>query len=486
MTPNGVSALAYRARAGLLKAYLAQTRSPGGPVAFPCLIGLQEGASPVGAMWELRVGKTVAFADKNVVPSSLMTIFRESDRYHREELCGGTDVFTDEEHDDAEVHRSIGYRAPLVTVTARLALLGFAVDVVRAEVVEYLSDELADPEDRFHGERWHLRWAREFGDVSTLLEAVVGWVWSTDGHWSAPTVDDKQGFFWSCWTSVVDTFEDPRGILSVLLAHAPSDATVCLDVTDLVVSGYLEEDARLVAMATDDLRREMLAGGKIIVITEGSSDASLIRRALELVVPSLVEYFSFLEFDLNKAQGGTDRVVGLTRGMASADVMNRVVAVLDNDAVGRQAAEQLHRSNLPETFTVFLLHAVDFARVYPTIGPSGSLVEDVNGRACSIEFMFGEQVMRDAFGGNLPPVRWGNHIPGVNEYQGAVEGKKAVQQSIRSALNVPSIEDLPDDTTTTAVRSFVLSFLHAAQFPTNENGAATDGAESAIDQLVMR
>jgi hypothetical protein len=109
------------------------------------LIGLQEGASRVGAMWELRVGKTVAFADKNVVPSSLMTIFRESDRYYDEELCGGTDVFTDQEHDDAEVQRSIGYRAPLVTVTARLALLGFGVGVVRREVVEYLSEAVADP-----------------------------------------------------------------------------------------------------------------------------------------------------------------------------------------------------------------------------------------------------------------------------------------------------------------------------------------------------
>jgi hypothetical protein len=180
----------------------------------------------------------------------------------------------------------------------------------------------------------------------------------------------------------------------VLLAHAPSDAPVCLDVTDLIVSGYLEEDAQLVVMATDDLRHEMLAGGKTIVITEGSSDAFLIRRALGLVVPSLAEYFSFLDFDLNKPAGGTDRVVSLTRGMASADVMNRVIAVLDNDTVGRQAAGQLQKSILPETYTVFLLPSVDFARTYPTIGPS--LVEDVNGRACSIEFMFGEQVMRDA------------------------------------------------------------------------------------------
>jgi hypothetical protein len=84
------------------------------------LIGLKEGVSRVGAMWELRVGKTVAFAAKNVVPSSLMTIFRESDRYHDEEQFSGTDVFTDDEHDDAETRRSIGYRAPLLAVTARL------------------------------------------------------------------------------------------------------------------------------------------------------------------------------------------------------------------------------------------------------------------------------------------------------------------------------------------------------------------------------
>ena len=51
--------------------------------------------------------------------------------------------------------------------------------------------------------------------------------------------------------------------------------------------------------------------------------------------------FEFLDFAEYRAPGGTDRVVSLTKGMATAGVMNRIVAVLDNDTAGRVAADQL-------------------------------------------------------------------------------------------------------------------------------------------------
>jgi hypothetical protein len=77
---------------------------------------------------------------------------------------------------------------------------------------------------------------------------------------------------------------------------------------------------------------------------------------------------------------------------------------------------------------------VEWARSYPTQGPSGDRIEDVNGRACSIEFMFGSELMRSPKTWALAPVRWKSYIPAVNDYQGELTEKRAIQQAILPAL----------------------------------------------------
>ncbi|WP_134772757.1 hypothetical protein [Ornithinimicrobium flavum] len=132
-------------------------------------------------------------------------------------------------------------------------------------------------------------------------------------------------------------------------------------------------------------------------------------------------------------------MVSLTKGMAAAKVMNRIVAVLDNDTAGRVAAQQLVRLGLPSRIAVTNLPDVPYAASYPTLGPGGYATTVVNGRAASIEFMFGDEILRDT-NGELYPVRWLSLMETANEYQGRLDSdhKAIVGGRIDRALAEPS------------------------------------------------
>lgn len=187
------------------------------------------------------------------------------------------------------------------------------------------------------------------------------------------------------------------------------------------------------------------SSGPVIVITEGSSDARWLRCSLEKALPEIAQYFEFLDFAGYKPPGGTDRVVSLTKGMAAAGVMNRIVAVLDNDTAGNEAAEQLAQVKLPPHAAVVTLPAFEYANRCPTIGTEGPSTADVNGRATSIEFMFGDEILRNS-DGSFFPVRWHSYNERIDAHQGRLENgdKKEAGRRIEKAISAVDSSDLSD------------------------------------------
>lgn len=183
------------------------------------------------------------------------------------------------------------------------------------------------------------------------------------------------------------------------------------------------------------LASEVAASGPIIVVTEGSTDALFLRRSLELAHPIIAPFFRFLDFENYSAPGGTDKVVSLSRGLAAGGVMNRVLVVVDNDTAGRQAEQIIIASQLPSRMQVVRLPDISYARRYPTIGPTGPVLADVNGRAVSIELMFGESVSTEAHGGDKPRIRWTGYNATLDDYQGEIETKRNIQQLLRRYLS---------------------------------------------------
>jgi hypothetical protein len=92
-----------------------------------------------------------------------------------------------------------------------------------------------------------------------------------------------------------------------------------------------------------------------MVLTEGSTDAVALEAAVGLLAPHLIDYLTFLDFHGANAAGGTGALVATVRGFAAAGVLNRAVALFDNDTAGRAAIRALERTRLPESIRVATL-----------------------------------------------------------------------------------------------------------------------------------
>ncbi len=230
-----------------------------------------------------------------------------------------------------------------------------------------------------------------------------------------------------------DDTDDPRFLLSALLHGQDPQNTLTMDLSEFLAADYFSSDEDLSAQAVHDLNLLTASTGPIIVITEGKFDAQVIPRALRLVRPEIAGYFKFWDPEATKAAGGTDQVVKNMRSFAAAGVMNRVIGILDNDTAGRQAGNLLGNVPLPDHYAICRLPDLDYAQAYPTLGPSGASVDDVTGRACSVEFYFGQDCLLGPDGEPVP-VRWKSHISAMNDYQGELANKPYVQERIKEML----------------------------------------------------
>lgn len=163
----------------------------------------------------------------------------------------------------------------------------------------------------------------------------------------------------------------------------------------------------------------------MVVLTEGPTDSVAIRAALEVLYPHLAGYYSFMDLAV-RSPGGAGSLVHVVKSFAGAGIENRVVALFDNDTAGYAAASILRGVSLPPTVRVLHYPDLAFAKRYPTIGPTGKSVQDINGSACSIELYFGLDVLTES--GQLSPVQWKGFDDRLGRYQGEIQNEGRVEK----------------------------------------------------------
>jgi hypothetical protein len=162
----------------------------------------------------------------------------------------------------------------------------------------------------------------------------------------------------------------------------------------------------------------------VIILTEGRSDVALLKPALDLLFPHLAGYFAFMDF--TEYGGGAGQLANLVRAFAGAGIVNRVVAVFDNDAAPLAAMRTLRKALLPKHIVAMPLPDLPMLRSYPTIGPNCPSLMNVNGMAASIELYLGADVLRgDA--GDFPAIPWTGYERSAGTYQGELSCKQEVQ-----------------------------------------------------------
>ncbi len=221
---------------------------------------------------------------------------------------------------------------------------------------------------------------------------------------------------------------DWQQVLRYVLDRSADDDTVELDLSN--VWGHLAEvgiqrTPTFCAAALEEVRSRAVGAMPTIVLTEGSSDADVLRTAVEICRPHLAGFLSFLDYS-SKVAGGVDSVVKGLRAFAAAGVANQVVGLLDNDTAGAEGVRQLLSAHLPARMTVLQLPPLSIASAYPTLGTEGLVTKDVNGIAVAIEMFLGRDVLSDE-GGALSPVQLTGWVPSQRAYQGEIVGKAGLK-----------------------------------------------------------
>ena len=213
-----------------------------------------------------------------------------------------------------------------------------------------------------------------------------------------------------------------------LLAENPAnlDVEVQWRFADLVEDGLAEESSFYEGLSQLD---------RYLIVTEGSSDGAIIRKAMELLRPDIVDFFDFVDMSKNYPFTGAGNLFRFCQGLAQIKVQNNVMVIFDNDAAGLDAQRKVEQLRLPSNMLVVRLPDLPEYRLFRTTGPNGSSQENINGRAVSIELFL------DLRTGLEPCVRWTSYISSIDSYQGELIDKERYTKQFLKSRTLPADYD---------------------------------------------
>jgi hypothetical protein len=222
-------------------------------------------------------------------------------------------------------------------------------------------------------------------------------------------------------------------MLRLLLDGFSDCETVTYDLTDLVAGGYFDSASDMIQYAEYLISREYDVSRTIVILTEGSTDRWILERSMKLIYPHLAPFFSFLDFDGVRLEGGAGSLANMVKAFAGAGIVNRVIALFDNDTAGNAALLNLKTLRLPPNIKALPLPPIEIGNSYPTLGPSGQSLLDINGLACGIELYLGIDSLT-ASDGKLMPVQWKGYDSKLRRYHGELLAKSEVLERFRTKL----------------------------------------------------
>ncbi|MQW88685.1 HEPN/Toprim-associated domain-containing protein [Sinorhizobium saheli] len=163
---------------------------------------------------------------------------------------------------------------------------------------------------------------------------------------------------------------DPYTIIR-LLAENPDnlDCPVTWDYGPLVSSGWAREEEFAINRRDRDC---------FLIVTEGGSDAVILRRAIELLRPQIRDFFRYIDMEEGYPFSGTGQLHMFIQGLVAMRVPLNVVAVYDNDAEGFAAFQKTNSLKLIPSYRVCILPELAELSSFPTTGPTGTSLADIN------------------------------------------------------------------------------------------------------------
>lgn len=181
---------------------------------------------------------------------------------------------------------------------------------------------------------------------------------------------------------------------------------------------------------------------KIIVLTEGSTDAEFISKSLKLLHPSLFNYYHFVDFKGFKVEGGASALIKILKAFAASNVKHPVIGLFDNDAVGLLELSKLSNIRMPANIRLVSLPYLEFASNYPVKISTEHVLININGIACGIEMYLGKDLLR--VDGNYRNVSLTTFNHPSSSYHGSLEDKSLVQDLFRAKVAASDINGMED------------------------------------------
>ncbi len=389
----------------------------------------------MGTSIELCIGNVSLSYSKNFMGRDYGFLFQEGDLSRRK--TDAIDYGYYEEHpeekgelDDAEEL----FSRTLSRILPRLQILGFTLEAARAEYQALISEAVEmDSYGAQEEQKDEYLTFEEFCNLACrhpLSDLKIAYV-----EYETPDRDThSQGRF----AAEIDTFERiPRSDNSDSYWSEASflSARVCILSAESMLQIFALNAANAEVEVTwafgpivhaGWVQREAFQPGarhtqKILIATEGASDARIIRRSLDILRPDVADFFNFVDVDERHHFWGTGNLVKFAEGLLRINVLNQVLFVLDNDAEGVDAFRKLEKLKLPTNMRAMLLPDLEEFRAFATHGPEGVSISDINGRAAAIECYL--DLSLDQY--PAPQITWSNFKKDIDAWHGVLDFKES-------------------------------------------------------------
>lgn len=315
---------------------------------------------------------------------------------------------------DDEVILKPGYSTSLARVKNRLELLGYSLRKLSGHFSDHnesYPDYLEKPEITFETmlaifskiNIKDYKNKKEYGDYD-LGEYVVENIFQNE------TFKDLRSHIDVTDKDIGAYFEnlDPLFTLRLLIEN-PNNLEMHVEwrTQDVIDGGWTNDKEIFVGVEETD---------KFLIVTEGSSDTFIIKKAMELLKPDISDFFAFVDMEEHYPFTGTGNLYRFCQGLASIRIQNKVLVIFDNDLEGIDKYTKTNKLNLPHQMKIMKLPELEEFNNFLTVGPTGETNENINGKAVAIECFLD-------LTGSKPKVRWTNFVNDHNGYQGSLENK---------------------------------------------------------------
>lgn len=400
----------------------------------------------MGTYTSLNIASYEVITTKSFVNPVVMTIFRESDKQVFEQKPADID---DNPENELYTETICRYSSTVGNIKQRLDVMGFSLEKTKADLTRSIEkiiaeidikiDEYDDDNESLKNQK-HLLKNSSFNDWLHAFSFIIK---NKTQYWHNKFPENTPPLVYYIFTNDDDEFSFPcsdiRFFIRYFLEVSNVNDLVIQDISHLVGSGYYDINDEVCKDAVEALTIDYPVNSKIIVITEGSTDRLVLESALHLLYPHLAEYYSFIDFEISNSAGGVSTLVSAVKAFVGSGIANRVIAVFDNDTAATVAQKSLIKTTLPQNIKVISYPNIDYAKSYPTIGPTGISKTNINGLACSIELYMGIDVL--TVNGELTPIQWKGYDESIKKYQGEILHKRELLEAFKQKIEKSKIDN---------------------------------------------